>query len=1002
MVVTGSRIGYVTLFLCGLLFATTGCQNRETLATSNLSPEEALPSLEVAPGFQVELVASEPLIVDPVAMEISPYGDMFVVEMRGNPFDETGTGRVKLLRDTDGDGTMDHSSIFADSLRMPSGVTSWKKGILVTDPPNVVYFEDSDGDGAADIKKILLTGFDASDLESNVNTPIYGLDNWIYLGNGPGNRKGDICFSDGGGPCLANNARGHIVRFRPDTKELEVLSSQTQYGHNFDDWGHHFLVNNSNHIYQEVIAATYLDRNQELLLSDATQSLADHGEAGEVYPITVNPEHQLLTDVGVFTSACSVTPYTGALLPSVFDSVSFVAEPVSNLVHADVLKNTGATFTASRLYQEKEFLASTDAWFRPVSIYIGPDGALYVVDYYRQIIEGPEWMAEEVVKSGDLYNGSDKGRIYRISPKGTKKADWSEKSTFTDLTPELWVQKLADPNLWWRRHAQRLLVERNDAATVPSLLSMTQNKASAVGRLHALWTLQGMGRLTSEAIAMALHDTAEGVRENAVKLAELHLASTPGLSHELLSLNDDPSAKVRYQLLCTLGSVETPAATTVREAILLRDVRDPWVQAAALSARSLKKDVLLDKLLSHFVPQDSALVRRLGAMIAANEKSERVYQVMKRATSLTGQKALAWQRHVLAGIGDGLKNRKSPISDLNALQQLAIKNCLDSPDAGIRRATLHIVLQVGLPKGTETAVALGKAERIASDPKKGEGERSGAITFMALSNPEPYASLLKKSILPGEPLPVQLSALRTLSKIPDVTVSKYVLEQWPVLTPEVREAALNTFIVEPFNVPRLELLLDALEKGQIEETSLGWPRTVTLMRDIPEPLKTRARSLLANQESEPQVVFTQYESALDLKADEVHGKDVFRQNCSQCHQIGGANGIAFGPDLSTVRNWMPRNLLMNILDPSVSIANGYDLWAFALKNGETKQGIISSETASAITLRYPGGQEEVIPRSDVNTLKALNVSAMPRGLEKQMTQQDMADLLAFLKKFRSE
>src|SRR5690349_5701810 len=231
-----SRRCCATVFLCALLLAAPGCQNRKTQSTSNLSPEEGLASIEVAPGFQVELLASEPLIVDPVAMEISLNGDLFVVEMRGNPFDETGTGRVKLLSDTDGDGTMDHSSVFADSLRMPSGVTSWKKGILVTDPPNVVYYEDSNGDGVADIKEIILTGFDASDLESNVNTPIYGLDNWIYLGNGPGNREGDICFPDGG-PCVPDNAGGNMVRFRPDTKELEVLSGQTQYGHSFDKWG---------------------------------------------------------------------------------------------------------------------------------------------------------------------------------------------------------------------------------------------------------------------------------------------------------------------------------------------------------------------------------------------------------------------------------------------------------------------------------------------------------------------------------------------------------------------------------------------------------------------------------------------------------------------------------------------------------------------------------------------------------------------------------------------
>src|SRR6185436_18607616 len=194
--------------------------------------------------------------------------------------------------------------------------------------------------------------------------------------------------------------------------------------HAFNDWGHHILGNNSNHIYHEVVAETYLQRNPGLLVSDATQTLTDHGI--DVFPITQNPERQLLTNVGTFTSACGNIAYMGGAFSGLFNSdVCFVCEPVSNIVHADHLKDKGASFKALRVGRpQKEFLASRDAWFRPVNLYVGPDGALYLVDYYRQIIEHPEWMSEEAVKSGELYNGSDRGRIYRITQTDAQPATW--------------------------------------------------------------------------------------------------------------------------------------------------------------------------------------------------------------------------------------------------------------------------------------------------------------------------------------------------------------------------------------------------------------------------------------------------------------------------------------------------------------------------------------------------------------------------------------------------
>ncbi|MBD0296231.1 MAG: dehydrogenase, partial [Flavisolibacter sp.] len=593
-------------FILIVCFSTiTGCHNQPNANTKN-NAENALSTFELESGFKIELLAAEPLISDPVDMEIDEYGRLYVVEMHGYPLDKSGSGKIKLLTDSDGDGRMDKSTVFAEGLILPNSIMRWKKGVLVTDAPNVLYLEDTNGDGRADIKDTVLTGFALSNPQHNLNSPLLGMDNWIYLAHEGaittetykeefGDPGSEVYFPDKpDSPRLPQNASGRSVRFQPDQHKLEVLSSNTQFGHTFDAWGHYFLVSNANHIYQEVLAAPYLKRNPHLLVSSATQNLSDHSNAAEVFPITKNPEHQLLTDVGVITSACGITAYTGSAFPASFnDNITFVAEPVSNLIHVDRVKDSGASFTASRIHLHKEFLASTDAWFRPVNMYVGPDGALYVVDYYREIIEHPEWMGEEVVKSGKLYNGSDKGRIYRITPAGAKPATWTKGLQLGKASSEQLVEKLSDPNRWWRLNAQRLLIDRADKRVVPALIQMAQNTRSPFGRLHALWTLEGIGALKPEQIQQALKDPVAGIRENAIRLAELHLPGTPDLTNALLPLQTDVDAKVRFQLLCTLGFINTPEVAQTRNKLLFQDVNDPWVQVAALSAASSQTASLL-------------------------------------------------------------------------------------------------------------------------------------------------------------------------------------------------------------------------------------------------------------------------------------------------------------------------------------------------------------------------------------------------------------------------
>lgn len=998
------------LFLVCIVVA--GCQNNpnkshnrtESVKTA-VRPEEALSTFELAPGFKIELLASEPLISDPVDMEIDEYGRLYVVEMHGYPLDKSGTGVIKLLHDADGDGRMDGSTVFADNLVLPNSIMRWKKGLLVTDAPNVLYFEDTTADGRADIRDTVLTGFALSNPQHNLNSPVLGIDNWIYLGHEGavatqtykeefGDEGREIYFpSRPNGPRLPKNASGRSARFRPDQYLLETTSSNTQFGHTFDEWGRHFLVTNWNHSIQEVMAATYLKRNPALMLSEATQSLSDHSNAAEVFPITKNPERQLLTDVGVITSACGITRYLGGAFPAPYDKAIFVDEPVSNLVHVDHLKDTGASFIASRMQPHREFLASTDAWFRPVNMYVGPDGALYVVDYSRQIIEHPEWMGEEVIKSGALYNGHDMGRIYRITPTGINAATWTKGLKLGDASKEDLVAHLSSPNIWWRLNAQRLLVDRRDASATPALVKMAQNTTAPLGRLHALWTLEGMSQLTPELIAQALQDPEAGVRENAIKLAELHLEAAPHLYKALLPLHQDVAPKVRFQLLCTLGSVNAPEALEVRNSLLFRDINDAWMQVAALSGAAAQTTPLLNRVLDRFrpdVPAYASLVQRLGAMIGTSEKPAVVQQLIQKATA---EPSTEWQAPLLHGLAQGIKGRNR--SDVfGGTQTVVVENFFKTPSSKLRNALLALLQATGIPDGTLKKEAMAKAASIAGDAAHPEEKRVAAIRFIALGNPAPHAALLKNLISPREQSSVQIAALHTLSTIPDTMASKYLLQQWASLTPNVQDAALNTFLED---TARVALLLNAIEEGRVQPATVGWHRSVRLMAGDNRTLREKARRLLTKGEEDQAKVVKAYGHVLTLKGDVEKGKDVYLQNCSSCHQVRGTMGVSFGPDLGTVHNWSAEAIMANILAPNLSLSSGYDLWDVKLKNGEAFQGVMKSETTTAITLTNAAQEVRTINRTDIQSLKPLNMSAMPAGLEKQINHLQMADLLAFLK-----
>jgi putative membrane-bound dehydrogenase-like protein len=973
---------------------------------------ESVATMRLGAGLRIEPFVTEPAIASPVAIEFDEKGRLFVVEMPGYPLDTRPTGRVKLLEDADRDGRYEKVTVFADGLVLPTGVMRWKRGALVTAAPDVWYFEDADDDGRAESKKKVLTGFAFTNPQHTVNGPVYGLDNWIYLAHeGPAeaivfkDKFGDlgqgVRFADGpAAPPVDVN--GHSVRFRPDTREVEPVGGRSQFGHAFDEWGRYFTLDNSNHARHAVIAARYLRRNPDLLLGSAMQDVSDHGSSATVYPITRQARFEMLTEPGQFTSACSLTFVPGGPLRDALGHSSLVAEPVHNLVHRDVWSAAGATFVARRAEEKSELLAAGDAWFRPVNFAAGPDGALYLVDYYRPNIEHPEWTAEHHHHdSPALYQGSDRGRIYRLTA-----ASQGASAAFLGLPAEAGtaqlVGMLAHPNLWWRRTAQRLLVERQPAEAPALLARLFQESPSGVGRLHALWTLEGLGRLEPSLILKALDDAEAGVRENALVLAERLLPADRALLARALALTGDPDGRVRFQLAAVLGGLATPAAHAAMETLLASAMDDRWMHVAVLSGSSDGAAAALDRalrpgsgLLGRPAPGRADFLAQAAGVVGARRRPAEITRVVERLAAAAGAGDEWWRGPTLDGLTRGLRRTRGGAA-VPAPARTRLVMLAESGSVAVRRAALELLTLSGLPDGPAVRAALGRAGARAADREQDPQARADAIVLLALADPGPAPERLRAWLEPREPEAVQAAAVQAMRRSSDADSGAFLLGRWRTFTPAVRDAAAEVLLGDP---GRTRLLLAAIKDGTVQPWTLSfWQKRDLLMHDD-AALRAQAHALLEERPGEREQVLKRYEAALDRPADAARGQQVFNAVCAKCHRFQGA-GAEVGPDLGTVSNRPASLLLKDVLLPSQSIAQRYESYVVERVSGGTDEGVLAGQTPTTLVLRREGGQELVIPRDDVRALRVSQLSAMPADLEQQVSEQQMADLLRYLTETR--
>ncbi len=967
------------------------------------SPQEALATFEIEPGFRIELFAAEPDVVDPVDMEIDENGRIYVVENPGYPLEVQGKlGRVKLLRDLDGDGRPDRATVFADNLTMPTGVMRWKEGILVTDAPDVWYLEDTDGDDRADVRRVVLTGFAFSNPQHTVSSPTYGPDNWIYLaGESPvethifpekfGDMGSDLRFPDRS-DFTPVAQHGRSVRFRPDSFQLETLSTNSQFGHTFDDWGHYFTIGSASNGHHEVIAARYLERNPEMLLRSTEQTLSTDTA---VFPITQRPEHQMLTGIGQITSACGITLYRGGAFPESLGDFVFLAEPEHNLVLASLLSPAGASFQVQRLHEGRDFLASTDGWFRPVNFYVGPDGALYLLDYYRRVIEHSEWTTREVYESETVYEGNQQGRIYRIVPDSQAPVPTRDVRLGKAPDEEL-VRSLENPNVWWRMTAQRLLVDRKSPDSVAMLSRLFRESESGAARVHVLWTLEGMERLEVSLIEEALGDPVAGVRENALRLAEPRLHGNPALTRRVVGMSDDPAPPARLQLLLTLGGLVSSAARAARERLLEGDLEDRWFQVAALTGSSDDVPGMLHAAMSGLTDVGTEgrreFFRLAAAAVGARQRRSEIQRVIQSVAESSGTSSSWWRAATLRGLAEGIKSKGGLPVDSASAQALLLK-LSQGTEAPVRRASLAMLEVLRLPTGPAVAAAMVQAEAIAQNREADPGRRADAISLLALQDPAGYEAMLKGLVNPQEPDQVQTAAVRAIGRIPGDGTGTYLVGKWREMTAPVRDEAGAALTKDP---GRSRVLVEAIESGQVQPWTLRFRQRLALLMHADAGIREDSRALLMQQPQDRERVLSEYGEALAQPGNAGRGREVFESVCAKCHRFNGA-GQAVGPDLEEVQNRPAEVLLADILMPNQTISSGYEAYVVQTATDGTIEGVMGPQTSTTITLRQEEGKEQVIRRQDIVEFFAANLSAMPGDLEQQVDIRQMSDLLTYLK-----
>lgn len=916
---------------------------------------QALKSFQLSEGFKIELVAAEPLVQDPINIAFDAQGRLWVVEMGDYPEGENG-GRVKTLTDSDGDGIFDQATEFLSDLPYPTGVFPWRDGALISSAPDLLFARDTSGDGVADDVQTLYSGFQLANPQHRFNGFSYGLDHSLHLASG--DNLGELKSTQTG---QTVDASGHDVQIWPDTGKIATTSGRTQYIRSRNDWGEWFGNDNSRPMYHFPIEDAYLQRNEHVSYASNNQQLFDPPVAPPVFPIIAATERfNDLFAANRFTSACSaIVARSGHFAAAGFDDrdVAFICEPVHNLVHRAVLQPKGATYQAVRPPQERnsEFIASSDPWFRPVRALVGPDNQLYIVDMYRETIEHPEWIPEAWKTQLDLRAGSDRGRIYRVSP---RESPASELRRFDQMTTEQLIDQLRSANGALRDLAQQWIIERDDPAAKQSLVRLANDLGNPRARVHALSILAVQQQLETKTLVSALQDSDPGVLLVAIPIAESRLESEPEILDQLSATAKHADQRVVLRTALALGNTQAPAAGTILAEIANSESLDPWIARAVSSSARHHAPAILRKLFKDSESTD--LSSELLADLLITTQAGGV-DIAKEFGNVFRQEQADFRAQLQLAVSFATVLRSSKSDDVAALFQPLF----------------------------ERAAALARNE------SEDEVLRCDALQLLGIGieSVEKEQELLFELLAPSTPIRVQQEAIDRLSQFTDPQTCDALIQRWPSMSKSVRDH----FVTKMLQRHQWTLqLLNSLESNVIPVKDLTSAARQQLAYTGSRSMRVRAERITRTTGTvEKQALIRKYLLEMKRERDPNRGEALFKQHCAVCH-ISKDQRQAVGASLDNLTDRRDQTIVTAVLDPNRAVDPKYHSYVIQTEDDRILVGVVEQEAGQSITIAHADGKRTTIRRQDIAQMKNSGVSLMPEGLEYVLEPAAMQDLIGYL------
>ncbi len=969
-----------------------------------LSVEESMKHYSMPEGMVLRRYADERNFqAKPIAMNWDERGRLWICETLDYP-NELGQNRdrIRICEDTDGDHVADKFTIFAEGLSIPTAIMIYRGGAVVHNATETIYLKDTDGDDKADQTTVLMTGFGAGDTHGGISNFRYGLDNWIWGMQGYNDSAPEY---DGK---TADSFRQGFWRFKlsntdpPKVTDVEFIRST-----NNNTWGlglsEDGLVFGSTANHNPSTYVPIPNRYYEKVRGWAAPDIGTIADTWKFNPITENIRQ--VDQFGGYTAAAGHALYTARTFPMQWwNKTAFVCEPTGHLIGTFLLRRDGATYKST---SPTNLLASDDEWASPIMAEVGPDGAVWVIDWYNFIIQHNPTPQGFKTGKGNAYESDlrDKkhGRIYRVLPTADGKDVLHPWKSLADASVAELVETLKHPSMNWRLQAQRLLVEKKATDAVPQLLALVSDESVDeiglnVGAIHALQTLNGLGVADDKALASALKHASPGVRRNAIAVLPHNEA---GLKTLLSSpaVFSDADAQVRLQAFVTLSDMPASddAASVIFEAAA-KAPSDPVI----VDALTIAASVHCTKGLSKFsavagkeTPGSSLqIVARIAEHLGRTRPDAAALEAMLTDLASAEPKVID---AALQGLVEGLPARFE-IKVTDGLDKALVK--LLEATSGQQRGKVVRVASICGSKSLEsyTKEIVDSLLKVVADSDAPANDRINAakeaVSFQS-GSAEVLEAVLDVINLQTTP-DVGVGLIEAAGQSTAETAGELIVNRADQMTPQMKSAAMRVLLSRPATT---SALLAAIESGKLEIGDLSLDQKQALRAHPDKDIRAIAEKLMAAGGGLPDAdrdkVLKSLLPICEEKGDAKAGKAMFLKHCSKCH-IHGTEGKAIGPNLTGMAVHPKHELLTHIIDPSRSVEGNFRIYTVVKTDGIVLNGMMSGESRTAITLIDTEGKENQIAREDIDELVRSRKSVMPEGFEKQMTNEELSNLLTFL------